>query len=88
MCRPPSVGRPPSASLFPPQALAAAAAAVKAAHPWVRVEASGGVTEGTLPHFLAPHVDVVSMGSLTHSAPAIDFALRVLPGDGEGDGGC
>uniref|UniRef100_A0A8C3BWA9 Quinolinate phosphoribosyl transferase C-terminal domain-containing protein n=1 Tax=Cairina moschata TaxID=8855 RepID=A0A8C3BWA9_CAIMO len=62
---------------FTPQALAAAAAAVKGAHPWVRVEASGGVTEGTLPHFLAPDVDVVSMGSLTHSAPPIDFALRV-----------
>ncbi|XP_035428279.1 nicotinate-nucleotide pyrophosphorylase [carboxylating] [Cygnus atratus] len=71
---------------FTPQALAEAAAAVKASHPRVRVEASGGITEAALPHFLAPHVDAVSMGCLTHSAPALDFALRVLPGDGDGDG--
>lgn len=93
--RPPSVGRPPpNAVLAPPsplpQALAAAAAAVKASHPRVRVEASGGITEAALPRFLAPHVDAVSMGCLTHSAPALDFALRVLPADGDGDeaGGC
>ncbi|NXV53719.1 NADC pyrophosphorylase, partial [Uria aalge] len=62
---------------FTPQGLRAAAAAVKAAHPGVTVEASGGITPETLPHFLGPHVDVVSMGCLTHGAPALDFALRV-----------
>ncbi|NXA96544.1 NADC pyrophosphorylase, partial [Melanocharis versteri] len=57
--------------------LHAAAAQVKAAHPRVTVEASGGIVLGTLPQFLGPHIDVVSMGCLTHSAPALDFALRV-----------
>ncbi|NXJ03116.1 NADC pyrophosphorylase, partial [Psophia crepitans] len=62
---------------FTPQALHAAAAAVKAAHPWVTVEASGGISLETLPHFLGSHVDVVSMGCLTHGANGLDFALRV-----------
>ncbi|NXO61578.1 NADC pyrophosphorylase, partial [Phainopepla nitens] len=60
-----------------PQELHAAAAQVKAAHPGVTVEASGGILLGTLPQYLGPHIDVVSMGCLTHSAPALDFALRV-----------
>ncbi|XP_056371538.1 nicotinate-nucleotide pyrophosphorylase [carboxylating]-like [Oenanthe melanoleuca] len=58
-----------------PQELHAAAAQVKAAHPGVTVEASGGIVLGTLPEFLGPHIDVVSMGCLTHSAPALEFAL-------------
>ncbi|NXI21500.1 NADC pyrophosphorylase, partial [Zosterops hypoxanthus] len=60
-----------------PQELHVAAAQVKAAHPRVTVEASGGIVLETLPQFLGPHIDVVSMGCLTHSAPALDFALRV-----------
>ncbi|NWS07541.1 NADC pyrophosphorylase, partial [Motacilla alba] len=60
-----------------PQELHTVAAKVKAAHPGVTVEASGGIVLETLPQFLGPHIDVVSMGCLTHSAPALDFALRV-----------
>ncbi|NWX25838.1 NADC pyrophosphorylase, partial [Notiomystis cincta] len=60
-----------------PQELHVAAAQVKAAYPGVTVEASGGIVLETLPQFLGPHIDVVSMGCLTHSAPALDFALRV-----------
>ncbi|XP_049653495.1 nicotinate-nucleotide pyrophosphorylase [carboxylating], partial [Accipiter gentilis] len=67
---------------FDPQALHAAAAAVKAAQPRVTVEASGGIALANLPRFLGPHVDAVSMGCLTHGAHALDFALRVLPGGG------
>ncbi|NWU40442.1 NADC pyrophosphorylase, partial [Hylia prasina] len=59
------------------QELHVAAAQVKAAHPGVMVEASGGIVLGTLPQFLGPHINVVSMACLTHSAPALDFALRV-----------
>ncbi|KAM6996756.1 nicotinate-nucleotide pyrophosphorylase [carboxylating]-like [Passerculus sandwichensis] len=61
-----------------PEALHAAAARVKAAHPRVLVEASGGIGLESLGSFLGPHVDVVSMGCLTHSAPALDFALKVV----------
>ncbi|XP_057896476.1 nicotinate-nucleotide pyrophosphorylase [carboxylating]-like [Melospiza georgiana] len=60
-----------------PEELHAAAARVKAAHPRVLVEASGGIGLESLGSFLGPHVDVVSMGCLTHSAPALDFALKV-----------
>ncbi|XP_040513174.1 nicotinate-nucleotide pyrophosphorylase [carboxylating], partial [Gallus gallus] len=67
-----------------PQELHAAAAAVKAQHPTVTVEASGGITEEALPLYVGPNVDAVSMGSLTHSARPIDFALRVVPGDDVG----
>ncbi|XP_063039190.1 LOW QUALITY PROTEIN: nicotinate-nucleotide pyrophosphorylase [carboxylating]-like [Melospiza melodia melodia] len=63
--------------------LHAAAARVKAAHPRVLVEASRGIGLESLGSFLGPHVDVVSMGCLTHSAPALDCALKVV---GMGDG--
>ncbi|XP_071620261.1 nicotinate-nucleotide pyrophosphorylase [carboxylating] [Heliangelus exortis] len=73
---------------FTPQELHATAAVVKAAHPRVTLEASGGINLETLPQFLGPHIDVISMGCLTHSAPALDFSLRVLsPGEGDGDEG-
>ncbi|XP_054150652.1 LOW QUALITY PROTEIN: nicotinate-nucleotide pyrophosphorylase [carboxylating] [Melozone crissalis] len=61
-----------------PEALQAAAARVKAAHPRVLVEASGGIGLESLARFLGPHVDVVSMGCLTHGAPSLDFALKVV----------
>ncbi|XP_069738228.1 nicotinate-nucleotide pyrophosphorylase [carboxylating] [Phaenicophaeus curvirostris] len=68
---------------FTPQELHRAAAAVKASAPQVRVEASGGIGLENLPLFLGPHVDVVSMGCLTHGAASLDFALRVLRPDEE-----
>ncbi|MFB6151081.1 MAG: carboxylating nicotinate-nucleotide diphosphorylase [Haloarculaceae archaeon] len=39
-------------------------------------EASGGITVETVPEYAATGVDVVSMGSLTHSAPALDYSFR------------
>lgn len=40
-----------------------------------RLEISGGVTLDTLPNLARLGVDAISMGSLTHSAPAHDFSL-------------
>ena len=40
-------------------------------------EASGGVTLATAPAIAATGVDVLSMGALTHSSPALDVALDV-----------
>jgi len=40
-------------------------------------EASGGITVETVPDYAATGVDVVSMGSLTHSAPALDYSFRL-----------
>lgn len=39
-------------------------------------EASGGITLETVPDYAATGVDIISMGSLTHSAPALDFSFR------------
>ena len=42
------------------------------------VEVSGGVRFETLRDFALPGVDVISIGALTHSAPAADLSLTVL----------
>ncbi len=38
-------------------------------------EASGGLTEGRLAEVAATGVDILSIGALTHSAPALDISL-------------
>jgi len=43
------------------------------------VEVSGGVRRETLRDFALPGVDVISIGALTHSAPAADMSLTLLP---------
>ena len=43
------------------------------------VEVSGGVRFDTLLDFALPGVDVISVGALTHSAPAADLSLTILP---------
>ncbi|MFD1514818.1 carboxylating nicotinate-nucleotide diphosphorylase [Halomarina rubra] len=42
----------------------------------VLAEASGGITLADVPAYASTGVDVISMGSLTHSAPALDFSFR------------
>jgi nicotinate-nucleotide pyrophosphorylase (carboxylating) len=42
------------------------------------VEVSGGVTLATIRDYALPGVDVISIGALTHSAPAADFSLTVV----------
>ncbi len=42
----------------------------------VIAEASGGIDMDTLAEYAATGVDVVSMGRLTHSAPALDLSFR------------
>jgi nicotinate-nucleotide pyrophosphorylase (carboxylating) len=39
------------------------------------IEASGGVTLATISEIAATGVDVISVGALTHSAPALDIGL-------------
>jgi nicotinate-nucleotide pyrophosphorylase (carboxylating) len=43
------------------------------------VEVSGGVRLDTIREFALPGVDVISVGALTHSAPAADLSLTILP---------
>jgi nicotinate-nucleotide pyrophosphorylase (carboxylating) len=42
----------------------------------VLTEASGGITLADVEAYARTGVDVVSMGSLTHSAPALDYSFR------------
>lgn len=44
------------------------------------VEVSGGVRYETLLDYAIPGVDLISVGALTHSAPAADLSLTLLPG--------
>jgi len=52
-------------------------AATEALPEGVVAEASGGITLESLPKYAATGVDVVSLGSLTHSADALDLSFRV-----------
>jgi len=39
-------------------------------------EASGGITHDDVPAYARTGVDIISMGSLTHSAPTLDYSFR------------
>jgi nicotinate-nucleotide pyrophosphorylase (carboxylating) len=47
----------------------------------VLLEASGGVTLDTVRRIAETGVDFISVGALTHSAPAIDFSMELLVGE-------
>jgi nicotinate-nucleotide pyrophosphorylase (carboxylating) len=51
--------------------------AVKLANKRVVLEASGGVTQGSIAQIAATGVDYASCGALTHSAPNFDVALDI-----------
>jgi nicotinate-nucleotide pyrophosphorylase (carboxylating) len=63
----------------------AEAVQVARSHPRGRgcwIEASGGITLETVRAYAEAGVDTISVGALTHSAPAVDIALDVaLPGE-------
>jgi nicotinate-nucleotide pyrophosphorylase (carboxylating) len=49
---------------------------VSALPPDTLAEASGGITIETVPAYARTGVDIVSMGSLTHSADALDYSFQ------------
>jgi len=51
--------------------------AVRLRPPHIRLEASGGVTLGTIRTIAETGVDFISVGAMTHSAPAVDFSLEL-----------
>jgi nicotinate-nucleotide pyrophosphorylase (carboxylating) len=55
--------------------------AVKRVAGRVKLEASGGITLANVASIAATGVDYISVGALTHSAPAVDFSLE-LSNDG------
>jgi nicotinate-nucleotide pyrophosphorylase (carboxylating) len=45
----------------------------------IRTEASGGITLGNVRGFAEAGVDWISVGALTHSAPAVDLSFEIEP---------
>ena len=63
---------------FPPPALARAVREIRRRHPKrPLLEASGGITLATVRAYAKTGVDRISVGALTHSAPALPLALRL-----------
>ena len=52
-----------------------AVALIRAANPAIEIEATGGYTLATVREAAAAGVDLVSIGALTHSAPALDLSM-------------
>ncbi|MBT9253096.1 MAG: carboxylating nicotinate-nucleotide diphosphorylase [Brockia lithotrophica] len=63
---------------FSPRSAREAVAHVRTRAPRVFVEISGGITPETLPEYAKARPDAISLGYLTHSAPALDLALDVV----------
>jgi nicotinate-nucleotide pyrophosphorylase (carboxylating) len=63
---------------MPPAAMREAVRRRNATAPGVLLEASGGVTLETIRAIAETGVDRISVGALTHSAPALDIALDYL----------
>jgi nicotinate-nucleotide pyrophosphorylase (carboxylating) len=55
--------------------------------PWVGLEASGGVRLDTVRRIAAAGVDRISVGAITHSAPALDLGLDLVPEQASTGGG-
>jgi nicotinate-nucleotide pyrophosphorylase (carboxylating) len=45
----------------------------------IRIEASGGITLTNVREFAEAGVDWISVGALTHSAPAVDLSFEIEP---------
>ena len=59
-------------------AVAARNAAARESHP-AELEASGGITLENVAEVAATGVDYISVGALTHSAPALDLSMLIEP---------
>jgi nicotinate-nucleotide pyrophosphorylase (carboxylating) len=53
--------------------------AVKLVDGRIPIESSGGITLETVREFAEAGVDYISIGALTHSVPAVDIHLKVMP---------
>jgi nicotinate-nucleotide pyrophosphorylase (carboxylating) len=53
--------------------------AVKRCRGRAKTEISGGVTLARMPELVGTGADYVSIGALTHSAPAIDLSFEIEP---------
>jgi nicotinate-nucleotide pyrophosphorylase (carboxylating) len=61
---------------MPPEEMRQAVALRDASFPGILLEASGGITLANVAAAAATGVDRISIGALTHSAPALDISLE------------
>ncbi|HEX9107693.1 MAG TPA: carboxylating nicotinate-nucleotide diphosphorylase, partial [Longimicrobiales bacterium] len=64
---------------MPPEQLIESVRRIRAVRPETKVEASGGVRLETVRAIAESGVDLISVGALTHSAPAFDVSLEYTP---------
>ncbi len=63
---------------FPPDMIPEAVKKIKGINASVLVEASGNITEDNIIEYAGTGIDIISMGSLTHSVKGFDLSLRIL----------
>jgi nicotinate-nucleotide pyrophosphorylase (carboxylating) len=63
------------------RAVEARDSATRAGNHRAQLEASGGVTLGNVAEIAASGVDSISVGALTHSAPALDLSMLLRPAE-------
>lgn len=59
-----------------PKQISEAVKLIRARSPFPEIEISGGITIANIPEYADCGADYVSVGALTHSAPAIDIAMK------------
>ncbi len=62
-----------------PELVRAAVEQIRAANPPLPIEASGGISLANVRDYASAGVNYVTIGSLTHSAPATNLTLRLAP---------
>lgn len=62
---------------MPLETMAQAVSLIRRSLPETEIEATGGITLGNIRNIAGTGVDFVSIGALTHSAPALDLSMRV-----------
>jgi nicotinate-nucleotide pyrophosphorylase (carboxylating) len=64
---------------MPPAALREAVRRIRSVRADVTIEASGGITLQNVREISETGVDCISVGAITHSAPAVDVSLTISP---------
>lgn len=62
---------------MPVEKIKKAVAVIRRAGQGILIEASGGVTPGNVRSIAEAGVDIISVGALTHSAPAADISMNI-----------
>lgn len=62
---------------FSPAMVKRAARKIRARSSSIRIEISGGINLGNISEYAACGADIISVGAITHSAPALDFSLDI-----------